>query len=160
MRIRILKIVMVFTMLFGLFGCGRETQKIITSAETMTLTLRGMRGGYVYKFEDGGDTSELRRYREVYRDVEDKLILESSVPCDAQTMIELMNTCGILHWNGFHGKHPKHVSDGIMFRFDAAVNGGQTVKADGSENFPKGYHEFVRARNAMLAARENAGITE
>ena len=85
----------------------------------------------------------------------DELVLESSVPCDAQTMIELMNTCGILRWNGFHGKHPKNVSDGIMFRFEATVNGGQGIFADGSENFPKGYREFVRALDSMLAESEN-----
>ena len=155
MRIRILITVMVFTMLLGLFGCGRETQKNVTSAETMTLTLRGMRGGYVYKFEGESDVTELRRYRETYRSGEDEFVLESSVPCDAQTMIELMNTCGILRWNGFHGKHPKNVSDGIMFRFEATVNGGQEIFADGSENFPKGYREFVRALNSMLAESEN-----
>ena len=155
MRIRILITVTVFTMLLGLFGCGRETQKNVTSAEAMTLTLRGMRGGYVYKFEGESDVTELRRYRETYRSGEDELVLESSVPCDAQTMIELMNTCGILRWNGFHGKHPKNVSDGIMFRFEATVNGGQEIFADGSENFPKGYREFVRALNSMLAESEN-----
>ena len=146
---------MVFTMLLGLFGCGRETQKNVTSAEAMTLTLRVMRGGYVYKFEGESDVTELRRYRETYRGGEDELVLESSVPCGAQTMIELMNTCGILRWNGFHGKHPKNVSDGIMFRFEATVNGGQEIFADGSENFPKGYHEFVRALDSMLAESEN-----
>ena len=126
----------------------------------MTLTLRGMRGGYVYKFEGSGDATELRCYRETYRNGEDELVHESSAPCDVKTMVDLMNTCNILRWNGFHGKHPKHVSDGIMFRFEATVNGGQTVKADGSENFPKGYHEFVRALDAMLAEHENDGKTE
>ena len=155
MRIRILITVMVFTMLLGLFGCGRETQKNVTSAQTMTLTLRGMRGGYVYKFDGEGNATELRRYREAYSGGEDELVLESSVPCGAQTMIELMNTCGILRWDGFHGKHPKNVSDGIMFRFEATVNGGQEIFADGSENFPKGYREFVRALDAMLAEQEN-----
>ena len=117
-------------------------------------------GGVVYTLEGEGDTTQLRRYRETYRGGEDELVLESSVPCDAQTMIELMNTCGILRWNGFHGKHPKNVSDGIMFRFEATVNGGQEIFADGSENFPKGYREFVRALNSMLAESENDCITE
>ena len=130
---------------------------MIVSVREITLTLHGMRGSYVYKFEN---QNELRRYREIYRAGEDELVLEASAPCGEPTMIELMNTCGILRWDGFYGEHPKNVRDGIMFRFEASVNGGQTVKADGSENFPKGYHEFVRALDAMLAARENAGITE
>lgn len=143
---------MVFTMLLGSFGCGGEMQKNVTSAGTMTLTLRGMRGSYVYKFE--GDVTEVRRYREAYRDGEDELVLESTAPCGVQTMIELMNTCGILRWDGFHGKHPKNVSDGIMFCFEATVNGGQIIRAEGSANFPKGYHKFVRALDAMLAEHE------
>ncbi len=155
MRKRILITVMVFTMLFGLFGCGEKTPKAVTSLETMTLTLRGMRGSYVYKFDGEGDATELRRYREAYIGGEDELVLESSVSCGVQTMIELMNTCAILRWDGFHGKHPKNVKDGIMFSFTASVNGGQTISADGSENFPKGYHEFVRALDAMLAENEN-----
>lgn len=148
---------MVFTMLFGLFGCGREAPKTVTSVETMTLTLRGMRGGYVYKLEGEGDVTELRRYRETYRDGKDELALESSAPCSVQTMIDLMNTCGILRWNGFHGKHPRNVKDGIMFRFTASVNDGQMIFADGSENFPKGYHEFVRTLDAMLSESEKNG---
>lgn len=155
MRKRILITVMVFTMLFGLFGCGEKAPKTVTSVETMTLTLRGMRGGHVYKFEGEGDTTELRRYREAYSGGEDELVLEMSMPCDVQTMVELMNICTILRWDGFHGKHPKNVSDGIMFDFTADVNGGQTIHADGSANFPKGYHEFVRTLDAILAESEN-----
>ena len=129
----------------------------IISVWKITLTLQGMRGSYVYKYEN---QRELQRYREICRDREGKLMLEVSAPCGVETMIELMNTCNILRWDGFHGKHPKNVKDGIMFRLEATVNGGQTIYAEGSANFPKGYHEFVRALDAMLAARENAGITE
>ena len=117
----------------------------------MTLILHGMRGSYVYTFEN---QRELRRYREIYRDGEDKLVPEASAPCDAETMRGLMNACGVLRWDGFHGKHPKNVNDGIMFRFEATVTGGQTIRAEGSANFPKGYHEFVHALDAMLAEQE------
>ena len=146
---------MVFTKLLGLFGRDRGTPKNVTSVEAMTLTLCGMRGSSVYKFEGEGAATELRRYREIYRSGERELKLERSVPCAVQMMIELMNSCGILRWNGFHGKHPKNVSDGMMFCFKAVVNGGQTIFADGSENFPKGYREFVRALNAMLPEHKN-----
>ncbi len=122
----------------------------------MTLTLRGMRCSYVYKLEGEGDAAELRRYRETCCGGEDELVLESSASFGAQTMIELMNTCGIIRWDGFHGKHPKNVSDGIMFRFEATVNGGQKVFADGSANFPKGYREFVRTLDATLAESKDS----
>ena len=132
----------------------KRKEGMIVSAREMTLTLHGMRGSYVYTFEN---QCELRRYRETYRDGEDKLVLETSDPCDMQTMIKLMNACDILGWDGFHGKHPKNVKDGIMFRFEAMVNNGQTVHAEGSANFPKGYHEFVRALDAVLAKIEKDG---
>lgn len=146
---------MVFSSLFGQFGCGRGSKKEVTSAEEMTLVLRGMRGGVVYKFEGEGDAAELRRYREVYASGKCDLALETEVPCGEKMMTELMNTGDVLRWDGFHGKHPKNVHDGMMFTFSATVNGGQTIRAEGSANFPRGYHEFIRALNAMLTACEN-----
>ena len=97
------------------------------------------------------EKTELLRYREAYVNGEDVRILEKSTLCDTQAMIERMNTCGILRWNGFHGKHPKNVLDGDMFVFEASVNHGQTIYADGSANYPKGYREFVRALNQLLS---------
>ena len=142
---------MIVSMLFGLFGCAGGAEKTVTSVEMMTLTLNGMRGTSVYEITDESGTTELRLYREVYSGKETVRKLEKCVVCDPQEMIGLMNTCHVLRWDGFHGKHPRNVRDGIMFRFSAAVNGGQTIQADGSANFPKGYHEFVRTLDAMLA---------
>ncbi len=62
----------------------------------------------------------------------------------------MMNTCGVLCRDGFHGKHPKNVSDGDMFNFTASVNGGQVIRADGSANFPKGYQDFVNYPDGLL----------
>lgn len=159
MRNRILICIMSLTMLFGFPRCGRntnaDTNKTITSVESMTLTLHGMRGSVVYKFEIEDDASELCQYQKIYRNGKDELVPERSVPCTPQTMIDRMNTCGIPRWNGFHGKHPRYVLDGIMFRFEAAVNGGQTIEADGSANFPEGYSDFVRTLDAMLAESGN-----
>lgn len=45
-------------------------------------------------------------------------------------------------------------SDGHHVPFEATVNGGQMIRAEGSANFPKGYHKFVRALDAMLAEHE------
>jgi len=144
--------VMICSLLLGLLGCGGGFQKTIASVEEMSLTLRGMRGSFVYIFR--WDTKELRRCREVYRGEETVLELEAATPCNRQTMTALMNTCGVPRWDGFHGKHPKNVQDGIAFIFSATVNGEQTIRAEGSANFPKGYHEFVRTLDAMLAESE------
>ena len=120
--------------------------------EEMTLTLIGMRGEWVYQFD--GDTEELRRFRVVYSDGEDELMPEASIFCSKQTMLDLFSACEIHRWNGFHGAHPRHVQDGIMFRFEAKVNGGQTICADGSANYPRGYHDFVRTMDEMLAEHD------
>jgi len=146
--------VMVVTLLFGLFGCAKKSDISVTSVEAMTLTLNGMRGSFVYEIANEGDKTELRYYRKVYAQGEDILELEKSAVCDTQELIDLMNTCSIIKWDGFHGKHPKNVQDGIMFVFSADINGGQTVHAEGSANFPKKYNEFVRALNTILSESE------
>ena len=146
-RIRRILLLLIMAVI-GLGGCAWRSNKTVVSVATMTLTLRGMRGGYVYAFSD----EELRRYREVYAGEKTVLELESSTVCDAQTLVNLMNTCDVMRWDGFHGKHPKRVKDGVMFRFTATVNGGQVICADGSANFPKGYREFVRELDTMLEA--------
>lgn len=118
----------------------------------MTLTLTGMRGEWVYQFD--GDTEALRRCRVVYSNGEDELVPEASMFCSKQTMLDLFSACEIHRWNGFHGEHPRDVLDGIMFRFEAAVNGGQTICADGSANYPRGYHDFLRTMDEMLAEHD------
>lgn len=122
----------------------------ITSTETMTLTVRGMRGSSVYEFANG----ELRLYREWYAGEETLRECEACTSCDGQTATALMNACNAMRWDGFHGKHPNSVSDGDRFIFEAAVNNGQTIRAEGSANFPKGYREFVRGLDAMLGREE------
>ena len=122
----------------------------IASAQTMTLTVRGMRGSSVYEFANG----ELRLYREWYAGEETLRECEACAACDGQRMTALMNACNAMRWDGFHGKHPNNVLDGVMFDFKAIVNDGQILHADGSANFPKGYREFVQALDAMLAENE------
>ncbi len=147
--------VMSFTALFGICGCTKGHKKSVVTFEKMTLTQRGMRGGTVYGIENKDGQVELKRYREVYSGEETALEPEASAVCDAEAFVGLMNDCNVMRWNGFHGKHPKNVSDGIMFSFKAAVNGGESISADGSANFPKGYKEFVNALDGMLAESEN-----
>ena len=142
---------MLFTTLIGLCGCAGDYRKTVTSIETMTLTLQGMRFCSVYEIKNEDGKTELRRFRKVYSKGEDTLELEKTAVCDTKDFIELMNNCSVIRWDGFHGKHPKNVMDGIMFDFTAIVNDGQTIHADGSANYPKGYNEFVRELNKMLA---------
>ena len=136
---------MMSKVLLKLFG-----SKKIASVESVTLTLRGMRGSTVYEIVNDTEQLELRFYREFYSNGESVLKLENSTVVDTCAFIEFMNNCGVIRWDGFHGKHPRNVNDGTMFSFTAIVNDGQTIRADGSENFPKGYREFVRGLNNML----------
>ena len=128
----------------------RNCPKKITLIKELTLTLRGMRRSIVYEIINNADKLELRLYRVIFSNGENVLELENSTMVDVHIFIELMNNCGVICWDGFHGKHPRNVKDGIMFSFTAIVNDGQTIRADGSENFPKGYHEFVRGLNNMF----------
>lgn len=112
----------------------------------------GMRVTQVYKIDFAEGNARLSRYWKNYsRECGDQLEPEKSVACTEQRLVELMNSCGVIHWDGFHGAHPKYVLDGTMFRFSATVNRNRTIHADGSENFPKGYREFVRGLNEWLA---------
>ena len=138
----------------GLCGYADKCRKTITSIETMTLTFQGMRFCSVYEITNEDGKTELRRFRKVYSNGVDTLELETSAVCDITDFIELMNTCGVICWDGFHGKHPKNVKDGVVFDFRATVNDGQEIHADGSENFPKGYHDFVRELNKILTEHE------
>ncbi|MBE6572698.1 MAG: hypothetical protein E7656_10660 [Ruminococcaceae bacterium] len=147
--------VVVFVSLFGLFGCAAGQKKTVSSVESMSLVRRGMRGGTEYKIEVDGEKTKILRYREVYADGQINLEPEASAVVDTVEFVELVNNCGVIRWDGFHGKHPKNVHDGEMFRFSACVNGDKTIEADGSANFPKGYNDFVRALDEMLAQHES-----
>lgn len=141
---------MVLGMIFSLFGCKKAEKIPVTSVESMTLTVRGMRGGCVYSFEGADGETRLVRYREKYSDGEDSLVFEADAYIKNERVLELMNTCDVMSWDGFHGAHPKNVSDGTMFFIKATVNGGHSVSAEGSANYPKGYSEFVRTLDEIL----------
>lgn len=120
----------------------------ITSFECVTLRLSGMRISTEYELT-GGVNPTLSRYFIRYTG-KDERELDVSVPCTSEEMTALLNTCHVGSWDGFHGNHPRGVSDGVMFNFTATVNGGETIKAHGSENFPDGYRELVRALDGLL----------
>lgn len=153
-KIAALMIAVTLSTSIGLCGCAGKRGKKIVSMETMTLTLRGMRCCNVYEIANRDGKTEVSRYRKVYSNGTDTLELEAGAACDTGEFIELANACGVPGWDGFHGKHPKNVRDGIMFEFRATVNDGQTIYADGSENFPKGYRDFVRELDRILTGHE------
>ena len=74
--------------------------------------------------------------------------------CTMEDCLQQLNACKVGSWNGFHGAHPKNVTDGIMFTLEATVNGGTRLYADGSQNFPKHYHDFVGWLSEQLSGHE------
>ncbi len=122
----------------------------IVSFETVTLHLSWMRGVAEYEIVDTGEGAEVSEYAIRYRDGKSERELEQRAVCEKEKMLAILNSCSLLSWDGFHGKHPRGVLDGTMFRLEATVNGGREICADGSQNFPKHYHEFRDALYAIL----------
>ena len=127
----------------------RPALREITSCERITLRISGMRSTTEYVIT-GGEDAVLSLYHIRAAHGEKVRTLEKSVSIRGAQLIGLLCSCGVSRWDGFHGAHPKHVSDGDVFTVTAVVNGGVTIRADGSANFPRGYHEFVRALCDML----------
>ena len=129
-----------------MFGKEDKTEAF----ERILIRESGMRGSWEYEIINKGSEAEITFYRIYYADGNDERRAEEKASCDINTFNDILRKHGVLKWNGFHGKHPKHVRDGIMFRFTAELSDGTTIKADGSENFPKGYREFTGWINDTL----------
>ena len=111
----------------------------ITNYERIVLSETAMRGKSEYEVVNKGDKAEITFYQYRYSGNEEIKTPEKSAECDNEEVLGILNECKIAKWDGFHGKHPKNVKDGIMFSFNAFVNDGWKIHADGSENFPKNY---------------------
>ena len=142
--------IIIFTIIIGMCGCMENCKKKVVSLESLTLIIREMKDSFVYEIAAKEEITEILFYREIFSNGETSLELEKKAVCDTKEFIEIMNTYCVMSWDGFHGKHPKYVSDGIMFNFTACVNEGITIHAEGSANFPKDYHDFVRELNYIL----------
>lgn len=131
-------------------GSEKKNAQEITSVELISLSESGMRGtrGYEILMKDG--QTEITEYSIRYSNGEKQRVVEEQVLCGEQELLKLLNDCEIISWNGFHGEHPKDVLDGIMFTFEAHVNGDLIIKADGSQNFPKHYRELTNGIYEMM----------
>ena len=132
---------------------GNRNMKIC-SFNIITLRETGMRGSTEYGIVMKDDKAEVSFYRIKYTQGKDCRVLDNRAVCSAETVIGLLNDCNILSWNGFVGKHPKGVLDGIMFTFEAIVNQGEKIYAHGSENFPKHYRDL---RNGLYEILNDKG---
>lgn len=126
----------------------------IESIQEFELKIIGMRFNNLYKISINETEINLERCQEKYRNGVSAYEPEEVVSCSLETFINILNACFVMKWDGFYGKHPRGVLDGRMFDFSAKVNGGHSIKASGSENFPKGFRELVRTLDEMLADGE------
>lgn len=136
----------------GMAVFGRELFKTekVADFEYIRIRISGMRSQDEYELSCKGAETEILRYSIYYRDGEDRRRLEGSASCDTETVLNTLNEYGFIKWDGFNGPHPKWVRDGIMFSMEASVNGGRLIKAKGSQNFPKHFHELMQWINDTL----------
>ena len=93
---------------------------------------------------------EVSLYSIRYSQNGDERVLIKRAVISKEAALKLLNDCKVMSWDGFSGAHPRWVKDGIMFRLDAVVNDGATIKASGSQNFPKRYREFTDGLHNIL----------
>ena len=129
--------------------------KNIDSFDKITLRISGMRSTEEYELICEGDITAVSLYSIFYCSEDDKRRLVNSVSRDTGEILGLLNECRIPKWDGFSGRNPRGVRDGYMFRFEAELGGGEKIRADGSNNYPKGYREFLDAVSKMIREDKN-----
>ena len=136
---------------------GRGEAKTITDFQSLNLRLSGMRITEEYELIADGDKTEISYYNMSYSNGSEERVLVKQTTCDTQTVVNALNDFGVMKWNGFYGKHPKGVLDGTMFSLTATVN-GEKLSANGSQNFPKHFHEFEQWLYNVL--KDSPDLTE
>ena len=101
-----------------------------------------MRGVQEYEITAEDGRAAVTLYNMRYGGGKEERVPQKRATCSQAHILRLFNDCGLLSWDGFNGKHPRGVLDGIMFRLKATVNGTKTIEAQGSQNFPRHFHEF------------------
>ena len=143
---------MLFPSVSQTFGIGKPPEKI-TSFEIVTLRLSGMRFTAEYEIVMKGKDAEVTEYKIRYEKNENKRVPERKTVCSPDRVLKLLNDCELMTWDGFVGKHPKDVRDGIMFSLKATVNDSRKIYAHGSENFPEHFREFRDGLEAILSQK-------
>ena len=118
-------------------------EDVITSLDAFTLSTAGMRVSDVYEIVIKDGEAEISYYIINYEDGEKRRELYKRAVCTEEEVINQLNLCKLLSWDGFAGAHPVGVLDGTMFALSASVNGGKAIKASGSENFPDHYSDLT-----------------
>ena len=131
------------------FLIKNNVQKI-SSFEKINLFISGMRFLCEYEIINKGEKTEIALYSKKYSDGEEKRILDEKAEIETERFVDFLNSINFGGWNGFKGEHPKGVLDGTMFRMTAKIDGEKIISAEGSENFPKGYRNFLMELDRVL----------
>lgn len=115
----------------------------IENFEVVTLRVSAMRNVSEYEIVMKDGKAEVSYFSIRFTQSKDERVLEKRVSVDEAEALKLLNDCGVLSWDGFHGAHPRGVTDGTMFNLHATVNGGKKIYATGSQNFPRHYRDLT-----------------
>ena len=138
-------------MLFFNWNKPKETEiDKIRDFTIVTLKIIGMRSTCEYEMTNDGKTASVSLYHEICVPHGWQRQLQKRTECSIEKALLLLNDCKLHKWDGFHGKHPKNVHDGIMFTLEATLNGCIRIQADGSENFPKHFSDFRNGLTNLL----------
>ena len=129
----------------GTFSAGK-----IESFEELELSFSGMRGTTGYTARRVGDVVDITFYILRYRDGEGVRDVEGEARVSYTEFLDKLGACGAAGWDGFAGKHPRHVFDGEQFRLEMAIGEGRRIKAHGSANFPRGLMDLRRWLDEQL----------
>ena len=132
------------------------TRKRIVSLSRLTLRLSGSRHLVEYEMAVEGDLARFTRYDLRFDAERETRLPRESATRPAAEVVALLNRWGVLRWDGFHGRHPRSVRDGTMFRLDAIVNGDRAIHADGSQRFPRHFFELEDYIETTLRAAPGA----
>lgn len=133
--------------------CVKNSRKVL-SLKILTVHISAMRYVVEYEIIDKEGSAEISLYDIRFRKEEDRRELRKRVECGIEEMIDLMNNCGFMKWDGFNGPNPKGILDGKMFTLKAEVNNGESVYATGSNNYPKNFWKFMDRIDELLRGEE------
>ena len=131
------------------FLIKNNVQKI-SSFKKINLFISGMRFSSEYEIINNGEKVEISLYSKKYLNGEEKRILDEATETETESFIDFLNSINFSGWDGFYGKHPKNVLDGTMFRMEEKISDEKFISAEGSENFPKGYRDFIKELDRVL----------
>ena len=121
-----------------IFGFGVGKSKKVTDFETISFTTslgRGKTTRYIITNEGEETKISISVTTSAKNGSGDR---SEEGYCSTEDMIELLNECNVLSWNGYDKKGDKDMD----FRFEGNIN-GEEIEAKGKMAYPKNFEDFV-----------------